>query len=188
MVAAQSDRRLEAGTLFQELIADRFKDVRTQDERRDEFDSLRQEKTAQGFYHAIQFKRMYLKPAPTDDECLLLFKRGLNTAIRNRMEILPDSRLPQTFDEYVRFADKTEVELLHTVHRKNLFGVRNSRNRLYFRPTTHSKKDAEGDTHMTLNSMRTASNPTNVRRGDGTTLPTIYQHFPQWTSSPDTQA
>ncbi|KAK5312823.1 hypothetical protein LTR93_011171 [Exophiala xenobiotica] len=69
---------------------------------------------------AIQLKRMYPKPLPSDADCLLLFKRGVKPAIRDRMEFLPDTLLPKSFVPYMEYADKMERELLHSAHRKNL--------------------------------------------------------------------
>ncbi|KAK5312781.1 hypothetical protein LTR93_011202 [Exophiala xenobiotica] len=60
---------------------------------------------------------------------------------------------------YVEFADKMERELQHVAHRKDFFGVRTRRGRAYARPTNYRKKDADGDTQMTLNSMKSTSVP-----------------------------
>lgn len=49
------------------------KDVRTQEQRRDEFDTLRQMSSVQAFRQAIDMCRLYLEPRPTDEDCLLLF-------------------------------------------------------------------------------------------------------------------
>ncbi|KAK5312927.1 hypothetical protein LTR93_011130 [Exophiala xenobiotica] len=106
-------------TQFQMFVADRFKHVRTNDEHRDEFDSLRQDKTVQVFYPTIQYKPMYLRNAPTDDDCLLLLKRGLKSNIRDRIEILPDTPNPSE-----------------------------GRGRAHTRPSPYRKKDAGGDTQL----------------------------------------
>ena len=76
------------------------------------------------FHTAIKSRRLYLDPRPTDNDYLLVFKRGLKTNIRNRVEIIPDTLVPSTFTDYVLFADKYEREILATKNRTPFFESR----------------------------------------------------------------
>jgi hypothetical protein len=93
------------------VLQNRFQDVRAQQTRRDEWDSLIQVGTAANFAQKIESDASHLTPTPTADDMLLLFKRGLKPEIRARIEALPDDFLPKSFHSYVEFADKQEREL-----------------------------------------------------------------------------
>src|SRR2546421_11888967 len=95
------------------LLQRLFQDVRTQETRRDEWDSLTQPGTAANFAQRIESDALHLTPAPTPSDMLLLFKRGLKPAIRARIESLPDDFLPKSFHGYAEFADK-QVNLRQT--------------------------------------------------------------------------
>jgi hypothetical protein len=103
--------------VFEDTFLNQFKDVRTQEQRRDEFDSLRQTTTVQNFRQDIDSRRLYLDPRPTDADCLLLFKRGLKKPIRDRVDLVPDTILPSEWDSYVAFADKCEREVMANKYR-----------------------------------------------------------------------
>src|SRR2546421_5912800 len=77
------------------LLQRRFQDVRTQETRRDEWDSLKQTGTAANFAQRIESDALHLTTAPTSADMLLLFKRGLKPATRARIESLPDDFLPK---------------------------------------------------------------------------------------------
>jgi hypothetical protein len=98
------------------LLQCRFQDVRTQETRRDEWDSLRQTGTAANFAQRIESDALHLVPTPTSSDMLLLFKRGLKLSIRARIESLPDDFLPKSFHGYAEFADKQERELKANRH------------------------------------------------------------------------
>lgn len=100
------------------LLQRRFQDVRTQETRRDEWDSLKQTGTAANFAQRIESDALHLTPAPapTSSDMLLLLKRGLKPAIRARIESLPDDFLPKSFQGYAEFADKQERELKANRH------------------------------------------------------------------------
>src|SRR3954452_25119674 len=70
----------------------------------DEWDSLIQTGTAANFAQRIESDALHLTPAPTLNDMLLLFKRGLKPAIRARIESLPDDFLPKSFHGYAEFA------------------------------------------------------------------------------------
>lgn len=98
------------------LLQRRFQDVRTQETRRDEWDSLKQTGTAANFAQRIESDALHITPAPTSSDTLLLFKRGLKPEIRARIETLPDNFLPKSFHGYAEFADKQECELKANRH------------------------------------------------------------------------
>jgi hypothetical protein len=128
---------------FQEF----FGDIRTQETRRDEFDSLTQTGSVASFYHRIKADAIYLDPQPTEADCLLRFKRGLKADVRKRLDILPDNLIPKPFDEYAMYADKCERELHANSHRKQFRTSEIS---------SHPKgalRDADGDVIMTLNAI-----------------------------------
>ncbi|KAK5267162.1 hypothetical protein LTR99_005877 [Exophiala xenobiotica] len=140
---------------FKTELLNQFGEVRTQEQRRDEFDSLRQTGTVLTFYQAIDARRLYLSPKLTDNDCLLVFKRGLKEKIRHRIEFLPDNLVPSNFKEYTLFADKSERESLATAKRVPFFKPRQSF--VPTRPNVHVKVaprkgyDHDGDVEMTLN-------------------------------------
>ncbi|KIX10700.1 uncharacterized protein Z518_01784 [Rhinocladiella mackenziei CBS 650.93] len=167
--------RIQSWAEWKNTFLSQFGDVRTQDQRRDEFDSLRQTGTVQAFRQAIESRRLYLEPRPSDADCLLVFKRGLKTSIRNRIEILPDSIVPGTYTKYVEFADKSEREMLATSNRVPFFKPR------YGKPATSTtnspsharnsaapRRDHDGDVEMTLNGMRTRPKSNNAASGQKT--------------------
>ena len=161
-------------------FTEQFSDVRTQEQRRDEFDSLRQLSTVQAFRQAIDSRRLYLNPRPSDDDCLLLFKRGLKPHLRNRIEIVPDSVLPKGYIEYVAFADKSEREYLATKNRVSFFNQRTPP-RTNYMPTSNPidgsreykrpKLDHDGDVEMAFNNLRISGKGAKGRgpRGAGAT-------------------
>ena len=142
------------------LLQRRFQDVRTQETRRDEWDSLKQTGTAANFAQRIESDAPYLTPAPTPSDMLLLFKRGLKPAIRARIESLPNDFLPKSFHGYAEFADKQERELKANRHaisfRKESDKKSNSKSLSKTHLNTESaEKDEDGDTIMSgLNSIR----------------------------------
>jgi hypothetical protein len=108
---------------------------------------------------------------PTDNDMLLLFKRGLKTEVRARIEALPDDFLPKTFHGYAEFADKQERELQAN---KRSISFRNRANKQsgskpiqnYKAPesTETTERDADGDTPMTeLYSIRADLSPEEKR-------------------------
>jgi len=139
------------------LLQRRFQDVRTQETRRDEWDSLKQTGTAANFAQRIESDALHLSPAPTPADMLLLFKRGLKPAIRARIESLPDDFLPKSFHGYAEFADKQERELKANRLRKDSDTKSSSKPQKF---KTHldsesADKDEDGDTIMGgLNSIR----------------------------------
>lgn len=169
----------EHWSTWKDAFTTQFGDVRTQEQRRDEFDLLRQITTVQAFRQAIDSRRLYLTPRPTDADCLLLFKRGLKPHIRNRIEIVPDRMLPDNYLDYVAFADKSEREYLASKNRVRFFTnrpqprtVRTSTldppsaniGRTYGKP----KLDRDGDVEMAFNNLRLSSNsPRGNARGMG---------------------
>jgi hypothetical protein len=142
------------------LFLHQFGDVRTQDQRRDEFDALRQglknTETVQAFRQAIDKARLYLDPRPSDEECLLVFKRGLKEAVRSCIEYLPDHLVPNKYTEYVLFADKCEREMKATANRTKFIQNRFGHGRRSFpaRRNANPTKDSDNDVEMTLNSMQ----------------------------------
>ena len=142
------------------LLQRRFQDVRTQETRRDEWDSLTQTGTAANFAQLIESDALHLTPAPTPSDMLLLFKRGLKPAIRARIESLPDDFLPKSFHGYAEFADKQERELKANRHAilfrkesdKKPSSKSHNKTPLH---TESAEKDEDGDTIMSgLNSIR----------------------------------
>lgn len=165
---------IETWKEWKDVFTIQFGDVRTQEQRRDEFDLLRQLGTVQAFRHAIDSRRLYLDPRPTNADCLLLFKRGLKTHIRNRIELVPDNLLPSDYLSYVAFADKSEREYLASKNRVGFFADRtqprsrpyasstpaySNTSRLYNQP----KVDHDGDVEMAFNALRLST----TRRGEG---------------------
>lgn len=159
---------------WKEAFSIQFGDVRTQEQRRDEFDSLRQLSTVQAFRQAIEARRLYLNPRPTDADCLLLFKRGLKAHIRNRIEIVPDTLLPDNYLDYVAFADKSEREYLASKNRVGFFANRTQPRTQHF-PTYEAspantsraygkpRVDHDGDVEMAFNNLRIARGPPGPR-------------------------
>lgn len=93
-------------------LRDLFGDYRTEDTRRDRFDSLRQgRKTIAEFFGDVEDAAQLLLNTPTDAEKLRVFKRGLDAHIRQRIEIVPDESLPSKFNDYVKHASKMEREV-----------------------------------------------------------------------------
>lgn len=149
----------------------RFQDVRTRQTRRDAWDALVQTGSAANFAQRIESDAMYLEPSPTEDDMLLLFKRGLRTDIRARIESLPDDYVPQGYHAYTLFADKQERELqsnrLQSLNRKGYephpktktsskFPFNHGQRHHTNQSNQHWKKDVDGDTVMTLNALRPA--------------------------------
>jgi Zinc knuckle len=142
------------------LLQRRFQDVRTQETRRDEWDSLKQTGTAANFAQRIESDALHLIPTPTPSDMLLLFKRGLKPLIRARIESLPDDFLPKSFHGYAEFADKQERELKAN-RRADSFRKESdkksgskSQNKTPLN-TESTEKDEDGDTIMSgLNSIR----------------------------------
>lgn len=149
----------------------RFQDVRTRQIRRDAWDALVQTNSAANFAQRIESDAMYLEPRPTEDDMLLLFKRGLRADIRARIEALPDDYVPQKYHAYTIFADKQERELqANRWQSSNRKGYephpKTKSSKPFFNHSQghHSshqnhqqwKKDIDGDTVMTLNTLRSA--------------------------------
>jgi hypothetical protein len=132
------------------LLEAQFGDIRTQETRRDYFDSLQQRKTVVEFYNLIQAKEIYLDPRPSAYECLRLFKRGLKPDLRASIELLPDSVVPQDFDGYAKYAMKREHELYKNKHR--LIAPRPTHNRTQGQASP-LRRDIDGDTIMTLDAL-----------------------------------
>jgi len=135
------------------LLESHFGDIRTQERRRDSFDSLTQRKSVLEFYNLILAKELYLDPRPTEADCLRLFKRGLKPEIRARIEVLPDDALPLDLAGYVQYAMKRELEL--DKNRQRTIALRP----LAPRPSHQSSailapRDGDGDTIMTLDALR----------------------------------
>jgi hypothetical protein len=116
---------------------------------------LRQTGTVLSFYQAIDARRLYLSPKPTDNDCLLVFKRGLKEKIRHRIEFLPDNLVPSIFKEYALFADKSEREGLATAKRVPFFKPRQSfiptKPNIYIKVAPRKGYDQDGDIEITLN-------------------------------------
>ena len=148
----------------------RFQDVRTRQVRRDAWDALVQTGSAANFAQRIEADAMYLEPRPTEDDMLLLFKRGLRGDIRARIEALPDDYVPQRYHAYTLFADKQERELLANSWQNSTRKGYGSDPRAKKSPRSpfnqehhtsqasyqHWRKDADGDTVMTLNALKPA--------------------------------
>jgi Zinc knuckle len=148
----------------------RFQDVRTRQTRRDAWDALVQSGSAANFAQRIESDAMYLEPRPTEDDMLLLFKRGLRADIRARIETLPDDYVPNRYHAYAIFADKQERELQanrwQNSNRKSFESNPKANKSSRFplnrnqghsmNPPHHQpwKKDVDGDTVMTLNALR----------------------------------
>lgn len=107
----QSGLFLRGWDVFAKLLTNTFSDLRTQEQRRLRFDSLKQKKDALAFYNAIQRYRRWLEPPPTDLDCLRTFKYGLRPDILARIDILPDEQQPRDFLQYVLYASKMERQL-----------------------------------------------------------------------------
>ena len=81
------------------------------------------------FHTVIKSRRLYLDPRLIDNNYLLIFKRGLKTNVRNRIEIIPDTLVPSIFIDYVLFVDKCEREILATKNRTPFFESRYTNNK-----------------------------------------------------------
>lgn len=163
-----------------------FGDIRTQETRRDLFDRYIQVKDVATFWADLQGMVLNLNPRPLDADTKRVFKRGLKTEVRNRIEILPDASLPEDLQQYVAYAIKCEQEI-RANGRKPIpagrsnggagggFGVRNAR----IEPSTPASVgpftdrrghsiDGDGDVIMGMNGLRSrgGSNSSN-RRGRG---------------------
>jgi hypothetical protein len=113
--------------------------------------------TAANFAQRIESDALHLTPMPTSSDMLLLFKRGLKPAIRDRIESIPDDFLPKSFHSYAEFADKQERELKANRRSKKSSSKSNSKEQLSETPldTDSPEKDEDGDTIMSgLNAIR----------------------------------
>ena len=139
-------------------LAFRFRDVRTQQTRRDQWDALIQGGSAGAFAQRIQTDAMHLVPNPSEYDMLLLFKRGIKDEIRERIERLPDDYLPTDYAGYTAFADKQELELNANragADRRKSKRTNQQRNATPATPAqSEPNKDADGDTEMQLNTIR----------------------------------
>lgn len=142
-------------------LAFRFRDIRTQQTRRDQWDGLIQMGSAGEYAQRIQTDAMYLLPIPTENDMLLLFKRGMKNEIRERVECLPDDLLPSDYAGYTAFADKQELELKS--NRKAADRRKNKKTDSHRNPPissiarTEVRTDADGDIEMQLNAAQASS-------------------------------
>jgi hypothetical protein len=139
-------------------LAFRFRDVRTQQTRRDQWDALIQTGSAGEYAQRIQTDAMHLLPIPTENDMLLLFKRGMKNEIRDRVERLPDDLLPIDYAAYTAFADKQELEL--KANRTAADRRKNGKTNSHRSPPissvsrTEVRRDADGDIVMQLNAAQ----------------------------------
>jgi hypothetical protein len=152
------------------MLQRRFQDVRTQETRRDQWDSLKQTGTAANFAQRIESDALHLTPMPTSSDMLLLFKRGLKKEIRARIESIPDDFLPKSFYGYAEFADKQERELKANRHASSFRKESDKKSRSKPHDESHEsnvspdtdsdEKDQDGDTIMSgLNAIRPDLSP-----------------------------
>ena len=105
---------------------------------------------------------MYLTPRPSEFDMMLLFKRGMKSNVRDRIEQLPDDLVPSSWAGYTAYASKQELELnsnkTSNNRRQKVSRGSNRGDRPSYHTKSESKKDEDGDTEMTMNAMRTELN------------------------------
>ena len=150
-------RPYDSGTMslsytgFKEELIDYFRDVRTQEKRRDEFDRLHQTASADAFYQKIRECRAHLVPVPSDNECLVLFRRGIKDSIRQRLNLMHYKDIPETFEEYATNAINQERHIVANAHQTSRNGY-NTRGLVGDGGT--AGRDEDGDVEISLHALR----------------------------------
>jgi Retrotransposon gag protein/Zinc knuckle len=140
---------------FEKYFLAHFSDVRTDTLRRDAFNRLTQTHSVHAFYTKVRNEALYVEPRPGDQGMMDVFRRGLKPHVRDRIQAIPDSLIPTTFEEYAAFAMKAELEQAANRHPTPTF----TSGQLRHTTGSHSSVstpavDHDGDVAMTMNAIQ----------------------------------